>query len=57
MRCWETYQRTKMLTGKCGKLPANKFKEIPWYTYCVYLIGLYVLRRKGINKDLNLKIH
>ena len=51
----DTCQRTKLSNKKYGKLAAKLSEEIPWNRLYVYLIGPYVIRRKGKKEKLHLK--
>ena len=50
----DTCHRTKRRNKKYGKLPAKEAEKIPWNKLCVYLIGPYVIRRKGHKENLNI---
>ena len=43
----DIFQRTKWSNIKYAKLPSKKDVETPCKTICVYIIGPYVIRRKG----------
>ena len=43
----DTCQCTKRSNIKYGKLPVKEAEEIPRNKLCVYLIGTYVIQRKG----------
>ena len=47
---YDTCQRTKQPTIKYGKFPVNSTEEIPCNKFCVYLLGPYIIHRKGNNK-------
>ena len=37
----------KRSNKKYGRLPAKLDEEIPWNKLCVYLVGPYVIKKKG----------
>ena len=49
-----TLVNKKLSNKKYGKLPAKLAKKIPWNKLCVYIIGPYVIVRKGKRKNLHL---
>ena len=51
----DTCQRTKQSNKRYGKLTAKLAEETPWNKMCVNLIGPYIIRRKGKNKNLHIK--
>ena len=51
----DTCQHTKRSNIKYGKLPAKEAEEIPRSKLCLYIIGPYVIIRKGQREHLNLK--
>ena len=51
----DTCQRKKQSNIKYGKLPFKEAREIPWNKLCVYLIGTYVIQRKGQKGNINIK--
>ena len=46
----DTCQRTKWSNAKYETLQAKECEGIRWNKLCVYLIGPYIIRRKG-NKE------
>ena len=50
-----TCHLTKLSNKKHGKLPDKVAEEIPQNKICVYIIGPYVIHRKGKKENINLK--